>query len=176
MPNVVLLAMVPPSTMTGPPQVSPTPMALPALPPLLTSAIETAPPLADDVATPPLPAEAMSPAPESPPPKNLPWRSPRRDWAAAPATPTRLVAAAAAAALTCRFTFSLPPLASRTRRFALSPASAPISMSTSPHIDRSRIYPIWDYQRMKSIIRAGQPRYGSFLGRTALAKFVRGRW
>src|SRR5215216_2404111 len=60
MPSVVLLAMVPPSTATGPPQVSPTPMALPALPPLLTSPIDTAPPLAEAVATPPLPAEAIS--------------------------------------------------------------------------------------------------------------------
>ena len=41
-------------------QVSPTPMALPALPPLLMSPMDTAPPLADAVATPPLPAEAMS--------------------------------------------------------------------------------------------------------------------
>src|SRR5829696_778795 len=50
----------PPLTETGPPQVSPTPMALPALPPLLTSPIETAPPLADAAATPPFPAEAVS--------------------------------------------------------------------------------------------------------------------
>src|SRR5215218_6057525 len=56
----VLLATVPPSTPTEPPQVSPTPMALPALPPLLTSPVATAPPLAADVATPPLPAEAIS--------------------------------------------------------------------------------------------------------------------
>src|SRR3954462_14143514 len=35
-------------------------MALPALPPLLTSPNETAPPLAEAVATPPLPAEAVS--------------------------------------------------------------------------------------------------------------------
>src|SRR5215218_3130237 len=60
MPSVVLLAMVPPSTPTLPPQVSPTPMALPALPPLLTSPIATAPPLADAEATPPLPADAVS--------------------------------------------------------------------------------------------------------------------
>ena len=59
----------PPSTATEP-EVSPTPMALPALPPLLTSPMETAPPLAEDVATPPLPAEAKSPVPASPPPKN----------------------------------------------------------------------------------------------------------
>ncbi len=44
--SCVLLATLPPSTATGPPQVSPTPMALPALPPLLTSPIATAPPLA----------------------------------------------------------------------------------------------------------------------------------
>src|SRR5215212_1822990 len=56
----VLLATVPPSTPTEPPQVSPTPMALPALPPLLTSPMATAPPLAEAVATPPLPAEAVS--------------------------------------------------------------------------------------------------------------------
>src|SRR5215207_9634052 len=35
-------------------------MALPALPPLLTSPIATTPPLAADVATPPFPAEAIS--------------------------------------------------------------------------------------------------------------------
>src|ERR687897_828842 len=58
--NWVELATLPPSTATGPPQVSPTPMALPALPPLLTSPIATAPPLAEAVATPPLPAEAVS--------------------------------------------------------------------------------------------------------------------
>src|SRR5215218_6623950 len=56
----VLLATLPPSTPTEPPQVSPTPMALPALPPLLTSPIAAAPPLADAVATPPFPAEAVS--------------------------------------------------------------------------------------------------------------------
>src|SRR5215212_6431495 len=84
-------------------------MALPALPPLLTSPMETAPPLAEDVATPPLPAEAMSPVPASPPPKNLPWRSARRDWADTPATPTRPAAAPAAAAFTRRFMFSLLP-------------------------------------------------------------------
>src|SRR5215216_1983095 len=56
----VLLATLPPSTPTEPPQVSPTPMALPALPPLLTSPMATAPPLAEAVATPPLPAEAVS--------------------------------------------------------------------------------------------------------------------
>src|SRR5215212_1901472 len=58
--NWVLLATVPPSTATGPPQVSPTPMALPALPPLLTSPIADAPPLAEEVATPPFPADAIS--------------------------------------------------------------------------------------------------------------------
>src|ERR671912_2016910 len=98
----VRLATVQPSTPTEP-AVSPTPMALPALPPLLTSPIPTAPPLADDVATPPLPAEAMSVAPSSPPPKN---RS-RRLWADTLVTPTRPVAAPAAAAFTRRFTFSL---------------------------------------------------------------------
>src|SRR5918994_7769602 len=103
-PRSVKLATSPPSTPTEP-TVSPTPMALPALPPLLMSATETAPPLAEDVATPPFPAEAMSVRPSSPPPKN---RS-RRLWADAPATPTRPVAAPAAAAFTRRFTFSLLP-------------------------------------------------------------------
>src|SRR5262245_2870719 len=56
----VELATLPPSTATVPFQVSPTPMALPALPPLFTSPIATAPPLAEAVATPPLPAEAVS--------------------------------------------------------------------------------------------------------------------
>src|SRR5829696_315994 len=70
MPRSVTLAMVPPSTPTEPPQVSPTPMALPAFPPLLTLPMETAPPLAEAVATPPLPAEAMS-VQLSPSPKNL---------------------------------------------------------------------------------------------------------
>src|SRR5918993_756682 len=60
MPRSVTFPMEPPSTKTGPPHVSPTPMALPALPPLLTSPIATAPPLAEAVATPPLPAEAVS--------------------------------------------------------------------------------------------------------------------
>src|SRR5829696_2408677 len=101
MPRSVRFPTSPPSTPTEP-TVSPTPMALPALPPLLTSATETAPPLADDVATPPLPAETTSVGPSSAPPKN---RS-RRLWADAPATPTRPVAAPAAAAFTCRFTFS----------------------------------------------------------------------
>ena len=45
---------------TGPPEVSPTPIALPALPPLFTSPRATAPPFALAVATPPLPALAMS--------------------------------------------------------------------------------------------------------------------
>src|SRR5215207_5517450 len=58
--SVVRLATSPPSTATDPQLVSPTPMALPALPPLLTSPIWTAPPLAEDVATPPLPADAVS--------------------------------------------------------------------------------------------------------------------
>ena len=81
--------MVPPSTATGPPQVSPTPMALPALPPLLTSPIATAPPLAEAVATPPLPAEAIS-VQLSSSPQNLSWR---RVWAAALVAPTSPVAA-----------------------------------------------------------------------------------
>ena len=80
MPRSVTLAMVPPSTPTEPPQVSPTPMALPAFPPLLTLPMETTPPLAEAVATPPLPAEAMS-VQLSPSPKNLS----RRLYAAASA-------------------------------------------------------------------------------------------
>src|SRR5215218_4086018 len=60
MPIWVELATSPPSAATDPQLVSPMPMALPALPPLLTSPSETAPPLAADVATPPLPAEAVS--------------------------------------------------------------------------------------------------------------------
>src|SRR5215211_9156351 len=47
--------------------VSPTEMALPTLPPELMSWIETAPPLADEVATPPLPEDAVS-VPSPPPP------------------------------------------------------------------------------------------------------------
>src|SRR5688572_6621559 len=70
MPMSVRFATDPPSTKTGPPQVSPTPMALPALPPLLMSPIDTAPPLAEAVATPPLPADAIS-VQLSPSPKNL---------------------------------------------------------------------------------------------------------
>src|SRR5687768_15550764 len=58
-PMSVKLATEPPSTATGP-QVSPTPMALPALPPLLMLPMATAPPLAEAVATPPFPAEAIS--------------------------------------------------------------------------------------------------------------------
>jgi hypothetical protein len=46
--------------------VSPTAMALPALPPELMSWMETAPPLAAEVATPPLPEDAVS-TPPSPP-------------------------------------------------------------------------------------------------------------
>src|SRR5918993_3828111 len=64
----VRLATVPPSTPTEP-AVSPTPMALPALPPLLTSPMPTAPPLADDVATPPLPANCMRVSPSVCPPR-----------------------------------------------------------------------------------------------------------
>src|SRR5215207_2035583 len=115
MPRSVRLATSPPSTPTEPPQVSPTPMALPALPPLLMSATETAPPLADAVATPPFPAEAISVAPASSPPKK---RS-RRLWADTPVTPTRPVAAPAAAAFTRRFTFSL--LHSRVADTAIRP-------------------------------------------------------
>jgi hypothetical protein len=59
-PSKVLFSTMPPSTPTEPPEVSPTPMALPALPPLLTLPSEAAPPLADDVATPPFPADAVS--------------------------------------------------------------------------------------------------------------------
>src|SRR5215212_7141205 len=104
-PRSVRFATSPPSTPTDP-TVSPTPMAFPALPPLLTSPMATAPPLADDVATPPLPAEAMSPVPASPPPKNL---SCSRVWAAACATPARPTTAPVTAAFTRRFTFSLLP-------------------------------------------------------------------
>src|SRR3712207_3945102 len=59
------------------PLVSPTPMALPVLPPELMLPIETAPPLAEAVAVPPLPAAAMS------------------SCAAAPAVPNRLATAPA---------------------------------------------------------------------------------
>src|SRR5215216_1649422 len=54
---------------TGPAIVSPTPMALPALPPELMSPIETAPPLADAFETPPLPAllVIVPPLPARPP-------------------------------------------------------------------------------------------------------------
>src|SRR5689334_5421028 len=58
-PRLVLLETEPPSTDT-PPTVSPTPMALPTLPPLLMSPRLTAPPLAPAVATPPLPADAVN--------------------------------------------------------------------------------------------------------------------
>src|SRR5689334_1650356 len=58
-PRLVLFDTEPPSTAT-PPTVSPTPMALPALPPLLTSPMLTAPPLAPAVATPPFPADAVN--------------------------------------------------------------------------------------------------------------------
>src|SRR5690242_20491130 len=53
----VVLATVPP-LMVGSLFVLPTPMALPALPPELTSPVLMAPPLAPAVATPPLPADA----------------------------------------------------------------------------------------------------------------------
>src|SRR5215216_1274641 len=52
---VVELETSPPLTHTGP-EVSPTEMTLPTLPPLSTSPITTAPPLALAVALPPLPA------------------------------------------------------------------------------------------------------------------------
>src|SRR5918995_3550215 len=54
---------------TGPAIVSPTPMALPALPPELMSPIETAPPSADAFETPPLPAllVIVPPLPARPP-------------------------------------------------------------------------------------------------------------
>src|SRR5689334_2155592 len=58
-PRLVLLETEPPSTDT-PPTVSPTPMALPTLPPLLMLPRLTAPPLAPAVATPPLPADAVN--------------------------------------------------------------------------------------------------------------------
>src|SRR3954467_1774720 len=61
----------PPSTPTGPPEVSPTPIALPALPPLFTSPRETAPPLALAVATPPFPELATSVVLVSPARKSL---------------------------------------------------------------------------------------------------------
>src|SRR5215211_7190049 len=80
------------------------PMALQTLPPLLMSPTETAPPLAEEVATPPFPADAMSVSPVSPPPKNL---SCSRVWAAACATPARPTTAPVSAAFTRRFTFSL---------------------------------------------------------------------
>src|SRR5919107_5890219 len=56
----VELATVPPFAATLPHDVSPIPMAFPALPPLLTLPSDAAPPLAEDVATPPLPADAVS--------------------------------------------------------------------------------------------------------------------
>src|SRR5919112_4682775 len=54
---------------TGAATVSPTPMALPALPPELMSPIETAPPSADAFETPPLPAllVIVPPLPARPP-------------------------------------------------------------------------------------------------------------
>src|SRR3954467_6791379 len=68
-PISVTLATEPPSTPTDP-TVSPTPIALPALPPLLTSPKETAPPFALEVATPPLPALATSVSLSSAPKKS----------------------------------------------------------------------------------------------------------
>src|SRR3954466_9628213 len=57
-PRVVAFVIDPPATLTPPPEVSPTPIAVPALPPLLTFPSWTAPPFAEDVATPPFPDEA----------------------------------------------------------------------------------------------------------------------
>src|SRR3954471_12353200 len=89
-PMSVMLATVPPSTPTEP-TVSPTPIALPALPPLFTSPRETAPPLALAVATPPLPALAVS----VPPPPSVPLvprKSPTKPIWIPPSTPkTRIV-------------------------------------------------------------------------------------
>src|SRR5215211_7984359 len=67
-PRSVRFATSPPSTPTDP-TVSPTPMAFPALPPLLTSPMPTAPPLADAVATPPFPANCMLVCPPYLPPR-----------------------------------------------------------------------------------------------------------
>src|SRR5262245_14817456 len=80
-------------------------MALPALPPLLILPMLTAPPLADAVATPPLPAEAMSEV----------WAAtlvtPRRP-AAAPARMLRRVFMAASFSLpTLSLGLSAPPAA-----------------------------------------------------------------
>src|SRR3954451_7145230 len=67
------------------------PMALQTLPPLLMLPAETAPPLAEDVATPPFPAEAVS-----------------MYCAATLPTPARPTTAPATTALTCLFTYSPP--------------------------------------------------------------------
>src|SRR5690242_11269568 len=66
-------------------------MALPALPPLLTSPTETAPPLADEVATPPLPDDATSGLDSSAPKKSLirPILIPLLE--SPPVTPRRLI-------------------------------------------------------------------------------------
>src|SRR5829696_8724485 len=125
-PMSVKLAIEPPSTVTGPPQVSPTPIALPALPPLFTSPRETAPPFALAVATPPLPADAMSPAPASPPPKNLSWIF---VWAAASAA-ARTPAAAAIAAAFIRRVIDLPP---PTPKSGIVPQWQPRRSGASPH-------------------------------------------
>src|SRR5215211_7721444 len=74
--------------------VSPTPMALQALPPLLMSPTETAPPFAEAVATPPLPAEAVS-----------------MNWAEARLTAPTPTTAPANAALIRRFMAPLLPSA-----------------------------------------------------------------
>src|SRR5262245_26371151 len=69
------------------------PMALQALPPLLTSPMETAPPLAEAVATPPFPAEATSVG-LAPPPKNLSCSRVCAATLAAPASPATVPATA----------------------------------------------------------------------------------
>src|SRR5829696_5151337 len=93
MSRAVVLRQLPPSAPTGPPQVSPMPMALQALPPLLMLPTETAPPLAEDVATPPLPAEATSVV-LSPPPKKR-SRNPCAATSVVPRTPAATPIAAA---------------------------------------------------------------------------------
>jgi hypothetical protein len=62
----VLLETVPPEIRT-PPRVLPTLIALPALPPLLISPMETVPPWAFALATPPLPALAEPEELQNPP-------------------------------------------------------------------------------------------------------------
>src|SRR5215208_4022546 len=129
----------PPSTPTEP-TVSPTPIALPALPPLLTSPMETAPPLAEAVATPPLPAEAISPEPSSPPPKNL---SCSRDWAAASAAARTPAAAPIAAAFTRRLI--VLPLSVHAGHIVRHP-SLPVGVPVDGHEDGS--IPLWHSLRV----------------------------